>query len=169
VPNFTYITADRSSGSLPSVASYQEFRTDDGSIYSQYLAGLVPKLDLSVFDSFADTAGSFVINKAEIVLGNVQTSSGFKPPSAFGLYLTDESNLVKGIVSSLADQNSPLGFNYNRTNNDYLGDAFFYFSQVKDGRVAYNNALLYSSSSNIDQFKINGEDIKLSIYYTKFR
>jgi hypothetical protein len=169
VPNFTYVAADRSSGVLPTVASYQDF-TADGAIYSQYLAGLVPKLDLSVFDSFADTAGSFVINKAEIVLGNVQTSSSaLKPPSVFGLYLTDDSNLAKGIVSSLADQSSPLGFNYNRTNNDYLGDGFYYFSQLKDGRIDYNNALVYSSSSNVDQFKVNAEDIKLRIYYTKMK
>lgn len=169
VANFTHVTVDRSSGVLPTVAPYQEF-TADGVIYSQFFAGVVPKLDLSVFDSFVDTAGSFVINKAELVLGNIQTSSaGLKPPAVFGLSLTDDSNLGKGIVSSMTAQNSPLGFDYNHTNNDYLGDAFYHFSQFKDGRIDYNKALLYSSGSDIDHFKVNAEDIKLRIYYTKFK
>lgn len=173
VPNFTYINTDRSVGILPTVAPYQEF-TADGTIYSQYFAGLVPKLDLRAFDSFVDTAGTFVINKAEIILGNIQTpSEGLSTPNILRLGLTDELNINKGTIRSQTIFQNPgapaLDFVFNSTNKDYLGNAAFHFSDLKDGRINLSQALVYTFNSSIDQFRLNAEDIKLRIYYTKFK
>lgn len=167
VPNFSHISTDRSTGALPTVESYQEF-TSNGEIYGQYLTGLVPKLDFSAFNNFVDTAGSFVINKADIVLGGVETTSpGLKPPTNFRLNLTDDSNLVKGAINNVS--NVPLAFTYDEINDDYLADAHFYFSQYMDGRSDFDQALIYSSSALIDNFNVSDSDIKLRIYYTKLK
>src|SRR5690606_16438925 len=169
VPSFSNIVTDRSTGILPTMDSYKEFKAN-GTIYSHYASGLVPKVDFSVFNAFKDTAGSFIINKAELVVDNVQTASDeMKVPSSIGFYLTDETNLVrgKGTVSSGPDLNVHLNFTYDRVNNDYFSDTYYYFSLLNDGTIEYNNALIYSFNSNFDYFKVNSEDIKLRIYYTK--
>ncbi len=169
VPNFSNIAADRSTGVLPTLESYKEFKAD-GTIYSHYASGLVPKVDFSVFNTFKDTAGSFIINKAELVVKNIQrASTEFSVPANIGFYLTDESNFVKGVLSGGSDVNSPLSFTYDRVNNDYFNDTYFYFSRLNDGTLDFNKALIHSFNSNFDYFKVNEEDIKLRIYYTKLK
>lgn len=169
VPSFSNIVTDRSTGILPTLESYKEFEAN-GTIYSHYASGLVPKVDLGVFKAFKDTAGSFIINKAELIVGNVQEiSDGFKAPTSIGYYLTDDSNVVKGVLSGASEPTSPLNFTYDRVNNDYFGDTYYYFSNLNDGTIEYNEALIYSFNSNFDYFKVNSEDIKLRIYYTKLK
>ena len=169
VPSFSNITADRATGILPAVASYKEFQAD-GTIYSHYASGLVPKVDFSVFNAFKDTAGSFIINKAELVVDNVQTASTeMKAPRNIGFYLTDATNFVKGVLGGSSDPSVPLSFTWDRVNNDYFNDTYYYFSLLNDGNIEYNKALIYSFESNFDYFKVNSNDIKLRIYYTKLK
>lgn len=169
VPNFSNITSDRATGTLPSVDSYEEFQAN-GVIYSHYASGLVPRVNFDVFNAFKDTAGSFVINKAELVVNNVQTAStDLKAPANIGFYLTDESNFVRGVLSGSSDINSPLNFTYDRVNNDYFNDTYYYFSRINDGTIDYNKALIHSFNSSFDYFKVNSGDIKLRIYYTKLK
>src|SRR5690606_2771670 len=117
------------------VDSYKEFKAN-GTIYSHYASGLVSKVDFSVFNAFKDTAGSFIINKAELVVDNLQTASDeMKVPSSIGFYLTDDSNIVKGVLSGASEPTSPLNFTYDRVNNDYFGDTYYYFSLLNDGTI----------------------------------
>jgi hypothetical protein len=79
-PNYTSITVDRGSSEIAGAMPYQSFQTSSGLRIVQSGAPVITKLDLTNFYAFADTVENVVINTAELLISDVQTS-GLAPIS----------------------------------------------------------------------------------------
>lgn len=90
--SYSKIDADRSGTDLPTVpALYQEFYPPNGSRFVQSGSGLITKLNIQKFYSFADTVDKVIFNSAELVIDNLNTASGYAPPRLVSRLLHDNN------------------------------------------------------------------------------
>jgi hypothetical protein len=75
-PNYTSIIVNRGGSELAGAVPYQSFQTSSGTRVVQSGAPVTTKLDLSNFYAFADTVENVVINTAELVITNVESTPG---------------------------------------------------------------------------------------------
>lgn len=86
-PGFMRIDTERSGSELASVTVPYQSRDDfaSGLRYIQSGAGIVTKVDLSAFYTFADTIENMIVNSAEIIIADVESPGGLKPHSSLML------------------------------------------------------------------------------------
>lgn len=92
---YNQITPDFSGSNLADITPLMEFQPPDGKMYLQTGTGIVPKIDFQPYFDFLDedTTGTFVINKAELLIENLEgLRASIAPPVQMGLYYPDENN-----------------------------------------------------------------------------
>jgi len=92
---YNQITPDYAGTELEGIELLTDFEPASGRIYLQAGAGLVPKIDFQPYYDFieSDTAGTIVINKAELIVENLQGVDGaIEPPSQMSFYFVNEDN-----------------------------------------------------------------------------
>lgn len=139
-PSFTHIQADRSGTELSAIVnSYQGFEPPSGLRYIQSGSPLVTKLDLQNFYAFADTMKSIIINSAEFVISDVQTSDGFDPHAQLMLRVIDNqadrfaNSKVTGDLGLWGAYHLFLEGNYFVVNSDILS------STATPATISYNS------------------------------
>ena len=91
------ITTDYTGTELEGIELLTDFSPASGRAYAQAGAGLVPKIDFQPFIDFieSDTAGTIVINKAELVMDNLQgLDNGISPPQQMSFFFTNQANEI---------------------------------------------------------------------------
>ncbi|GJM30051.1 MAG: hypothetical protein DHS20C17_26860 [Cyclobacteriaceae bacterium] len=94
---YNQIIADYTGTELDGIQTLTDFEPASGNVYLQAGAGLVPKIDFQPYYDFidSDTAGTIVINKAELVFDNLQALDGaIAPPLQMSFYYTDDTNEI---------------------------------------------------------------------------
>ena len=89
------ITTDYTGTELEGIELLTDFSPASGRVYAQAGAGLVPKIDFQPFLDFidSDTAGTIVINKAELVMDDLQgLDDGISPPQQMSFFFTNQAN-----------------------------------------------------------------------------
>ena len=92
---YNQIVADYTGTELEGIELLTDFEPISGRTYLQAGAGLVPRIDFQAYYDFIDndTAGTIVINKAELVMDELQGLDGsILPPSQISFYFADENN-----------------------------------------------------------------------------
>ena len=150
---FTQIVADRSGTGLAGVTTpFQDYLQDSPLRYVQSGTGIFTKIDLSPFYGFSDTVPSAIINSAQLIISDIESSS-FDPPTAFALRLLNNENKER-VFSRLNEQDFTDVQNYqpylrfdiatNTENPAIYPDSVFYV--INDLNTA--QALTYSSKEN---------------------
>ncbi len=94
-PNFTNYSTDRSATEFaPITQPYQGYAPTSGLRAIQNGSPLVTKIDLSEFYNFADedSVKNIIINDAELVIENVQSSDGLAPHNSLMLLVMNNNN-----------------------------------------------------------------------------
>ncbi|MGC3947385.1 MAG: DUF4270 family protein [Chryseolinea sp.] len=102
VIGFNQITGDRSASELAEIQQYhQPYLEDTDKRYIQSGAGILTKIDLSAFYEFLDTIPNIMVNSAELVVENVESSSTLPPPPTIILRnLTPDNNRFRKFSKS---------------------------------------------------------------------
>ncbi|MBL0741508.1 DUF4270 family protein [Chryseolinea lacunae] len=146
--NFNQIKGNRSGSEVNDVNQYwTEYLQDGSNRYVQQGTGLMTRLDLSKFYEFADTVPNVIINSAELIVENVQTSD-LAPPPALSLRMLLSNNHLNYYSTTnpqdVADAALYRGF----ARIDYSGsssvpvvdhDSAFYASGDRTSVLPYNS------------------------------
>ncbi len=92
---FNQIVPDFSGSNLAGIVPLTQFDPLDGRSYLQTGTGLVPKLDFQPYFDFLDedSVGTVVINKAELVMNNLEgLTSSIDPPVQMSFFYTNDTN-----------------------------------------------------------------------------
>lgn len=92
---YNQITPDFSGTELDGIELLTDFTPASGKLYLQAGTGLTPKVDFQPYFDFIDndTTGVVVINKAELIMDNLQGLTGsIEPPAEMSFYFTNEAN-----------------------------------------------------------------------------
>jgi hypothetical protein len=147
-PSFSNITIDRSPTELSSLfLPYQEVQPGSGMRYLQSGTPLVTKLDLSNFYELADTDSLdyVIINEAELIISDVESSSGFEPHSSLALKPMREDNhfFNTGNASdsiAMRQYHNPPQYNYIfPSGNHYFVGADLPTQVVPQAQFVYNS------------------------------
>lgn len=95
--NYNQITPDFTGTELDGIELLTDFSPASGKSYLQTGTGLVHKVDFQQYFDFIDndTTGTIVINKAELVMDNLQgLANSIKPPQQMSFYFTNEANEI---------------------------------------------------------------------------
>lgn len=94
---YNQITPDYTGTELEGIQPLTDFSPASGRTYLQTGTGLVPKINFQPYFDFIDndTTGTIVINKAQLVMENLQgVSSTIDPPLQMSFYFTDNNNQI---------------------------------------------------------------------------
>ena len=97
---YNQITSSYAGTELNGIELLTDFTPISGKTYLQVGTGLVPKADFQPYFDFLDndTTGTIVINKAELVVDNLQGLSGtIVPPQQMAFYFTNAANEIKEV------------------------------------------------------------------------
>ncbi|MGC1243042.1 MAG: DUF4270 family protein [Chryseosolibacter sp.] len=171
--SFTKIETDRTGTELESIVPYESIQTLSGNRYIQGGAGILTKLDLAPFYAFADTLDNLLVNSAELVIDNIQSSPGQKPFNSLMLRLMKNTadEYLNGRVAAdremfsqspyfvlqdgsyfapsddITSQPNPVTFAYDAEKNQYSGYMTLFaqslFMNKNDGGVVNENRLRY--------------------------
>jgi hypothetical protein len=140
-PNYTSITVDRGSSEIAGAVPYQSFQTPSGLRIVQSGAPVITKLDLTNFYAFADTVENVVINTAELVISDIQSSEGLAPIS--GLILKP----MKGdqFINHAIDADSLAMIDYIRAGAVFPDTKHYYISREDPNGSASMSVLGYAA------------------------
>ncbi len=99
---YTTIDVDRTGTELDGALPYEPFAPAAGQGFVQSGAGVVTRLDLAPFYTFADTLDNIVVNSAEMMIDNVTGPEGVRPHNALMLQLmnTNSNQFLNSRVSA---------------------------------------------------------------------
>lgn len=196
VPAFNYIQGDRTGTPLEQLMANEATEPVDGKLYMQAGTGVTSIIDLSSFNAFAsaDSNANIIINRGELTIGGVGTSTGqFTPPPAVWMLFVNENNemdtLPRGLQESqvysnaIADNNfepflfyeNPRSVAFFQPKSYYADDVSLFLQNVGNRKFDLPGLLLFpvgsgeiaqNNRNSVNQAMFNANDIKLKIYYT---
>ncbi len=190
---FTNFTADRSGTILAAVTQHgTEYESPTQNTYLQAGAGIAPSIDLAPFQSFLDTAGTILINKANLEVERIQAPGNtLPPPNAISMLLVDDNNdlvtgehgFPKGIQANeniiedarngriFGSAASSIPRSSAQSDFRYIGDITLFLELFEQNNFDERKILMYPSGMGVtvNQAQINPETIKLKIYYTRLK
>ena len=120
---YNQITPDFAGTELDGIQLLTDFSPASGKSYLQAGTGLVHKVEFQPFFDFIDndTTGTIVINKAELIMDNLQgLASSIEPPLQMAFYFTNEANetivVGEGVVVPATIQTDAVYITASRNN-----------------------------------------------------
>ncbi|HTF19050.1 MAG TPA: DUF4270 family protein [Chryseolinea sp.] len=106
VISFNQINGDRSATELAQIQQYhQDYFKDSETRYIQSGTGILTKVDFTNFYNFIDTIPNILVNSAELLVENVESSAFAPPPSIVLRSLTPSNNRLR-VFSATRPQDS---------------------------------------------------------------
>lgn len=184
--HYNTIIGDRTGTPLAGlIEPYQEFDPGNGKVYLQSGTGITIKIDFEPFLEFSDTIPSLLINRAEFLI-NPADEFGFNtiPPLETVYYYTNDEN--RRLISDITAQSRTLqedipGLPQQGTAqpmivpldvdiDGYASTVSSYLQDLYNEEIEETQFLMYSEFSeetiSINNMSIDGENIKLGVYYT---
>jgi hypothetical protein len=165
---------------------HDEYDPGDGKVYLQAGGGLSVKLDFSFLQAIRDTLPNLVIDQAVLdMTGFEGVNDALLPPGVVRFYQVDDQNNFiriregnRAYFRALQDESrstnpkslgAELEQSYNRDNNRIRPRMTLFTQSVVDGEMDYHQMVIWpgASSSSVNRFAIDQQNIKIKIYYTK--
>jgi hypothetical protein len=157
-PNFTNYRVDRNATELAGIAQpYQGYKPASGLRVIQNGSPVITKLDFSKFYEFADTMDNVVINSAQLIIGDVQSSLATPPIRTLGLKVMNSYNDLFTNFSIVAEREAV----------SIYGAGSGFYNLLLSGRHFYVNAD-GSSSQAINNVFYDEENEQYIGYLTLF-
>ncbi|MGK7395189.1 MAG: DUF4270 family protein [Candidatus Cyclobacteriaceae bacterium M3_2C_046] len=155
-------------------------------IYSQSGTSIAPVFSFDRFQEYADSVGNIIINEAILEI-KIKPYDDFTPPPRFlYVYATDSTYNVlntatggltldnNGSITAPSQNRVPLNIRFQKNQNAYYLNTTLFLQNLLEENSTINNIMLYpfvseGSSTTIDRYIADFEDVKLYVYYTTVR